>query len=63
MVKAGMCLECEKKMLAIDVKVPHFIDRYVGNFHGVLASEALFATGQKELWDYMTEKHGKIVAI
>ena len=58
-----MCNDCGKKAVEIDGRVPHFIDRYMGSFHGMLMPDEVFVPARKELWDYMQERHGGIVEL
>lgn len=56
-----MCLECGKKAVEIDNKVPHFIDRYHGRWE--LMPDSVYVPARKELRDFMLAKHGKWVSI
>jgi hypothetical protein len=58
-----MCDDCSKKLLQLDSKIPHFIDRYHGEKFGRMPTEEEFDKGLKELWGYMKGRHGKLVLV
>lgn len=54
-----MCLECQQKALELDGRIPHFLDRYLGNFHGMVVPDESYLPAEKELKALMVKKHGK----
>jgi hypothetical protein len=61
-----MCDACSRKLLELDAKIPHFIDRY----DGMMSADSprspkddVFQPGLEELWKVMKGKHGKVILL